>query len=273
MSDYYLPPEVLSDVLLRLPVKTLLRHWYGLITNPTFISQHLDKTLATPPPTCALVRYCTQDPNHPSHFVERYSVRFDHDNNSFDEYTEPSFPFKSSSSCFEVVGSCNGLVCLFDDVSKDESDQSKPAEDTERSGITTFGFKDEEFGELTLPEFGVVGTMMRLQDSLSLIDIAPYPEDSCKFIWWVWVMKEYGVGESWTLLYRVHTGDALHGLVGFRMNRDLVMATDEGSLVTYDPESKQVKDVGIKNKENGAEETEKLKDEEGEEDWMASYAE
>ncbi|KAF7123910.1 hypothetical protein RHSIM_Rhsim12G0196600 [Rhododendron simsii] len=87
--------------------------------------------------------------------------------------------------------------------------------------------------------------MMRLQDSLSLIDIAPYPEDSNNFIWWVWLMKEYGVGESWTLLYRVQTGDTLHGLVGFRMNGDLVMATDEGSFVTYDPESKQVKDLGI----------------------------
>ncbi|KAE9453443.1 hypothetical protein C3L33_14618, partial [Rhododendron williamsianum] len=290
-----------------------------------------------------------EDSNPPSSdLVERYSVRFDHDNSSFDEYAEPSFPFKSSGSCFEVVGSCNGLVCLFDGVSRDESDQllkwnplvgksvvvplprdssdsfsaghccnfgfeydelrkdykvvgimslelqlqgqlragvyslnsgiwreistkgiriglrfdepvaylngvahwyvcdrSKPLEDTKRSCITTFGFEDEEFGELMLPMFGVLrATMMRLQDSLSLIDIAPYPEDST-FIWWVWVMKEYGVGQSWTLLYRVHTGDTLHGLVGFRMNGDLVMATDEGSLVTYDPESEQVMDLGI----------------------------
>ncbi|KAG5523385.1 hypothetical protein RHGRI_035262 [Rhododendron griersonianum] len=325
MSDYYLPPEVLRDVLLRLPVKTLLRcrtvckDWYALIRNPNFISQHLEKTLATPSPY-ALVR--------------------------------------ARALVFEDVGSCNGLVCLFDGVSRDESDQlliwnplvgksvvvplprdssdsfsaghccnfgfeydelrkdykvvgimslelqlqgqqpragvyslnsgiwreistkgiriglpfdepvaylngvahwyvcdrSKPLEDTKRSCITTFGFEDEEFGELMLPEFGelmlpmfgvVSGAMMRLQDSLSLIDIAPYPEDSNNFIWWVWVMKEYGVGQSWTLLYRVHTGDTLHGLVGFRMNGDLVMATDEGSLVTYDPESEQVMDLGI----------------------------
>ncbi|KAG5523384.1 hypothetical protein RHGRI_035261 [Rhododendron griersonianum] len=54
-----------------------------------------------------------RDPNHLSHFVENYSFRFDNDN-AFDEYRKPEFPFKSTGSCFKIVGSCNGLLCLSD---------------------------------------------------------------------------------------------------------------------------------------------------------------
>lgn len=54
---------------------------------------------------------------------------------------------------------------------------------TKRSCITTFGLKDEEF-VLMLPKTKNVvnGTMMRLQDSLSLIDIARDLGDSDGFI-------------------------------------------------------------------------------------------
>lgn len=58
-------------------------------------------------------------------------------------------------------------------------------------------------------------------------------------------MKKYGVQESWTLLFRVETSSVLDRPVGFRMNGELVMETREASLVSYDPESKQVKDLGI----------------------------
>lgn len=41
-----------------------------------------------------LFRYGTQDPNLSSHLVEHCSVRFNHDDNSLDEYKEPSFPLE-----------------------------------------------------------------------------------------------------------------------------------------------------------------------------------
>lgn len=47
--------------------------------------------------------------------IEHYSVRFDN-NNAFDENAKPELPFKSSVFCFRIVGNCNGLLCLFDEM-------------------------------------------------------------------------------------------------------------------------------------------------------------
>ncbi|KAG5523383.1 hypothetical protein RHGRI_035260 [Rhododendron griersonianum] len=60
-------------------------------------------------------------------------------------------------------------------------------------------------------------------------------------------MKKYGVEESWTLLFKVRSfSRGVDWPVGFRMNGELVMETGAASLVSYNPESKQVKDLGIK---------------------------
>ncbi|KAM7497594.1 hypothetical protein LguiA_022008 [Lonicera macranthoides] len=86
MSMDYIPPELLIDILTRLPVKTLLQYtrvsksWHSLITSPSFITTHLNnqRNLNNQTPFL-LFWHCTeveanQDPR--------------------------------------IVGTCDGLVCL-----------------------------------------------------------------------------------------------------------------------------------------------------------------
>uniref|UniRef100_A0A5B6ZDP7 F-box domain-containing protein n=1 Tax=Davidia involucrata TaxID=16924 RepID=A0A5B6ZDP7_DAVIN len=117
MSDF-IHPDVLIDILTRLPIKTLMqcacvcKSWYSLLTNPSFITAHLDRSTVPDNKSdddLLLVRSYSEDRNE-----EQYSVYFD--NETFDEYAKLEFPLKSSRKCyFRIVGSCNGLMCLSDD--------------------------------------------------------------------------------------------------------------------------------------------------------------
>ncbi|KAF3634154.1 hypothetical protein FXO37_26635 [Capsicum annuum] len=126
MSNY-LPPNLLLEILSRLPVISLLRfrcvskQWCSLISSPHFISIHLSlaTVMATPNATATatplfLLRHLSIRPKK----QEKYSV-----------YLHPSktenlilvkqlnFPFKTDSgNHFRVVDFCNGLFCLSDDL-------------------------------------------------------------------------------------------------------------------------------------------------------------
>uniref|UniRef100_A0A5B6ZCC6 F-box domain-containing protein n=1 Tax=Davidia involucrata TaxID=16924 RepID=A0A5B6ZCC6_DAVIN len=116
MSDF-IPGDVLIDILTRLPIKSLVRFacvcksWYSLLTNPSFITAHLNRSNVPNKKSddLLLVRSYSEDLNE-----EQYSVYFD--NETFDEYAKLEFPLKSLSNYyFRIVGSCNGLMCLSDD--------------------------------------------------------------------------------------------------------------------------------------------------------------
>ncbi|KAM7497925.1 hypothetical protein LguiA_022339 [Lonicera macranthoides] len=113
MSDYVLPTEIwIEEILTRLPVKTLLRctsvckSWYSLITSPNFITLHLNRT-ASNNDNRLLIRSCNNR-------IENYSVYTD--NETFDECEKLHFPLHSRINRFNIVGNCNGLVCLSEDV-------------------------------------------------------------------------------------------------------------------------------------------------------------
>jgi hypothetical protein len=131
MAAHYFPDEIISDILLRLPVKSLMRFtgvnkaWCSIISSPSFAFAHLA---------------CTNRPhdNHSDRLLlltvsckakeesngrRRYITTVvtaclgkqlteqDQSIKSFDENIELSFSYKSLKH-FEVVGSCNGLVLL-----------------------------------------------------------------------------------------------------------------------------------------------------------------
>ncbi|XP_059665491.1 F-box protein CPR1-like [Cornus florida] len=110
MSDY-LPEEVLTDIFTRLPIKTLLqircacKSWYALITSPNFI-QHVNRTLAHNTPPLLLLRYCIDNKEH-------YTVHCDDE--TFVQCRPLDSAFDHSPiSYFRILGSCNGLICLYD---------------------------------------------------------------------------------------------------------------------------------------------------------------
>ncbi|XP_019186185.1 PREDICTED: F-box protein At3g07870-like [Ipomoea nil] len=114
MSDY-LPEELWLHVLVRLPVTSLVcctavcRSWKALIKSPYFIAAQLRfKREDESQNSCFLVRDCI-DPRK-----EMYEFYHD-DRNSLVKFCEIESPFSVLDKHFEIVGTCNGLLCLSDE--------------------------------------------------------------------------------------------------------------------------------------------------------------
>ncbi|EEF44996.1 F-box protein At3g07870 [Ricinus communis] len=109
-----LPQEIYFDILSRQPIVSLLeckpvsRHWYTSVRNPLLANMHLNR--AAEQNLCLLFFS-----DWPRSKLELVQV----------EHPEPrklktlKTPFESVLSEFEVVGSCNGLICLYDYFSDD----------------------------------------------------------------------------------------------------------------------------------------------------------
>ena len=103
---YALPEEMVIEILCWLPVKTLLRFrsvcksWLSIISQPNFIKAHMDYTQIKPNKNASLLRiiFGTLDDQRLK-FVSKDSV-----------YYLPNKPHR-----FEIVGSCNGIICLLVD--------------------------------------------------------------------------------------------------------------------------------------------------------------
>ncbi|XP_076891867.1 F-box/kelch-repeat protein At3g23880-like [Bidens hawaiensis] len=129
------PTEIILEILLRLPVESVLRcksvckSWYSLISDPHFVKCHLAISTRS--------NYYRQH-RLVFNYTERNIIKFDnssvfstnqgtriescnlHDvlyDNSVNNALELDYPFKHPSKRVSIVGSCNGLVCI--DVDKD----------------------------------------------------------------------------------------------------------------------------------------------------------
>ncbi|PIA31556.1 hypothetical protein AQUCO_04900096v1 [Aquilegia coerulea] len=111
-----LPNDIVTNILSRLPVKSVLRFrcvckfWYSLINNPYFIKMHLNQTIENNNNTILLR----------THQSKLYSIELD-DNDQAIEIDYPTIEIKDypdkaiydTRSCFNVAGSCNGLLCIW----------------------------------------------------------------------------------------------------------------------------------------------------------------
>ncbi|XP_012076214.1 F-box protein At3g07870 [Jatropha curcas] len=116
MSSHIDQEEVLTEILKRLPANLLMKlrcvckSWYSLISSPTFISTHTKYTLEKKNKTSKLLL------RHYS-WTEKKEIYTIHSSSSFcnQQFSHQLvFPFKSYSQYFDIIGSCNGLICLSD---------------------------------------------------------------------------------------------------------------------------------------------------------------
>uniref|UniRef100_A0A7N2L8U9 F-box domain-containing protein n=1 Tax=Quercus lobata TaxID=97700 RepID=A0A7N2L8U9_QUELO len=109
MSNY-LPVEIIEEILVRQPAKSLMRFrsvcktWYSLISNSRFATAHLARSNQRPSPYFLFdQRGC------------RGNLRFSlHGNPAIDSSDFPEFhtPYEDRYANFKIVGSVNGLICL-----------------------------------------------------------------------------------------------------------------------------------------------------------------
>ncbi|RVX08428.1 F-box/kelch-repeat protein [Vitis vinifera] len=108
MSGNFILSENLVDVLLRLPVKSIIRFkcvcqsWQTLFNDPDFINMHLRRAI-THNNCCMLLKYLSSSEE------EVYSLRC---NKDFAEFRRLQVPVPSKTDYYHIVGSSNGLICL-----------------------------------------------------------------------------------------------------------------------------------------------------------------
>ncbi|KAK2991266.1 hypothetical protein RJ640_023680 [Escallonia rubra] len=113
IQSHNLPEDVTVDILLRLPIQSLLRcrsvskHWYVLLTSPSFIRLHLNRSSNAPKLLAA--GYISEREVRGLQQVKIHSL--DGDNNKGSSYVRLPFKLPGINN-ITIQGSCNGLVCL-----------------------------------------------------------------------------------------------------------------------------------------------------------------
>lgn len=107
-----------------------------------------------------------------------------------------------------------------------------------RNLVVSFDMGNEVFRELMFPDSLANVYMPRLcitvlGDSFAALYCS---EISGQEFCCVWVMKEYGVAESWTKLFTVSNSQRLRTL-GFRKDGQVILPLRNSELVSYDPET------------------------------------
>ncbi|KAK4253318.1 hypothetical protein QN277_010641 [Acacia crassicarpa] len=135
MSHYYFPQEILEEILHRLPLKSLVncitvcKSWKSLISDHSFICNHLNRTIQAKPDIASLFLFISLKKRAEGfkyyESQDFYSLCSDNhqesDDNDFSVLKSCATPLVTSEYK-EVVGTCNGLVCLADYSELDNSD-------------------------------------------------------------------------------------------------------------------------------------------------------
>ncbi|KAK3025755.1 hypothetical protein RJ639_040447 [Escallonia herrerae] len=114
MASGNLPEDVVREILLMLPVKSLLRcksvskSWYTLITKHSFTTAHLNCNTALKRNHCILIKRFLKESN-------KSVLSFLRDEISGDDHVPPTeITIPHSNHFLQMMGPCNGLVCLTD---------------------------------------------------------------------------------------------------------------------------------------------------------------
>ena len=107
-----LPDEILTHIFTFLPIKSTIictsvsKTWKSLIQNPTFISTHLHHSHNKNQNNLRLLILLRND-------KEVYTLHKEDDDPDFTEYTSFESPIHAPDPDYrDVVGTCNGLLCL-----------------------------------------------------------------------------------------------------------------------------------------------------------------
>ncbi|PIN16732.1 hypothetical protein CDL12_10607 [Handroanthus impetiginosus] len=110
----HLPPEIITEILSRLSVKSLLKlkstskSWHSLISSEHFIKTHLENSEKNPISANHRILSVVKKPNYElKHFSLRPLL--------YEQATEAKrgdFPIDKSVHSLKLVGSCNGLICI-----------------------------------------------------------------------------------------------------------------------------------------------------------------
>ncbi|KAM3744574.1 hypothetical protein ACB098_06G063100 [Castanea mollissima] len=269
-----LPVHILTHILIRLPIKTIItcacvcKTWNFFIQNPTFISNHLQHS-------------SNNNQNH------NHLLLFFHDPTGFVHWT---YSYEK-----HVVATCNGLVCIttkytnslflwnpciikfvklptpnlnfqthsfckpslgfgFDAKTNDykvviivndyKKKSSIPKVETKKKSINfvlAFDLGDNVFSEIAMPP-RVGENSARLSILVYRNCVALIQEEHSILSLNLWVMKEYAVVSSWTkVLTFDNQGDYIPRAIGFKNSVEVLLAMKTGQFILEYFDTQKVK--------------------------------
>jgi F-box interacting protein len=113
-----------------------------------------------------------------------------------------------------------------------------PGVGTFHNVIVAFDMGDEVFREIAVPNCFVRKLYLNMTVAVrdGLLCLVPFNEREQGKSFSIWVMKEYGIQESWTKLFNIRQG--LKRVVGFRKNGEVLVTDRDGELLSYEPNTK-----------------------------------
>ncbi|KAM7473309.1 hypothetical protein LguiB_020552 [Lonicera macranthoides] len=286
LDYHHLPAELLTDILTRLPVKTLLictsvsKSWYSLITSPLFITAHQLNYRNNPAPLLLLRQ------EYSFNLKRQCSLHYDID--TFEEFVALDLPDITKETRFIGIACiCNGLVCLYDldkyivalwnPSLKKSIILPKPRAVRQSGAFYLIGFgidpisNDYKIVRLTNTYIfldGVLELLTPLEVELfelstgtwRNINVGDYPYVISRVnqpalfsdhSYCLWVMKEYGIGSSWTKQFTIDLGQRYMWRPRCcSKNGDILLEkrkwdSFERDLVSYDPKTKLIKNLEI----------------------------
>ena len=123
-TNNHLPDEIVLEILARLPVKSVLRFrcvcksWCSYITDPNFISTHLNHNHHDHHHDYVIHRPKSKSISSRSN-LQVCTLALDR---TFETISEFRIPFTFQSGYPRLVGSCNGILCFTDCVTSKSKD-------------------------------------------------------------------------------------------------------------------------------------------------------
>ncbi|KAH7836174.1 hypothetical protein Vadar_033389 [Vaccinium darrowii] len=112
--------------------------------------------------------------------------------------------------------------------------------------VLSFSLGQEVFREIEMPDYYFPGSLTCkslcvLRDCLSVLEYCPLFEEDTYENCYLWVMKEYGVSDSWSKQYNIVLEGRVQRLVGITRFDEIVYENQEDKVVLYNFESHQTK--------------------------------
>ncbi|KAI9090917.1 hypothetical protein K1719_028402 [Acacia pycnantha] len=179
-SKPFLPPEIINNILIRLPAKSIVRfrcvckEWKNLSKSPSFIAEHYHHHLDCENPFLLLHEHSYGYRGCPSLHL------LDHKMETVEVLSMPSI--SAFRHKWRIIGSCSGLLCVEVDheLAKKKEDRVYSRYGVEVYSLSTSSWKELhelEVGDLRLPgpvikPVNVDGTIFWLDSKLTSFDIA-----------------------------------------------------------------------------------------------------
>jgi|UniRef100_A0A2N9ER57 F-box interacting protein len=115
--------------------------------------------------------------------------------------------------------------------------------------IVSFNMTDEVFRIIRVPDLDEKNAICReysvLNNCIAMI-VSDAQDTVTEKIFDIWVMREYGVKESWTKQFVIGPLSGIQFPLGFTMNDELLMVARDGQLVSYNSNAQEIKSLQVR---------------------------